>query len=270
MFLLELFAEPFFQRAFLGGILIGLLAPLIGIFVVLRRLSMIGDTMAHVSIAGVALGFLINIYPLGLGLLFALLAGFAIERLRKTYKSYAELSIAIMMSGGIALASILFTWGRGFNMNVNSYLFGNIYFLTAEDIWSIFAVTVIVLLTIFIYRKELFLVSFDEEAAHVTGLRTSFFNVLLTVMTAMVITVAIKIVGALLVSALLTIPVACSLVVGRGFNKTVWQAVLYSEAAVICGLIAAGVWNLAPGGTIVVLLIGMLVFTIAVKRGWSR
>ncbi len=268
--MMELFAEPFFQRAFLGGIFIGLLAPLIGMFVVLRRMSMIGDTMAHVSIAGVALGFLINVYPLVLGLLFALAAGFAIEHLRKTYKSYAELSIAIMMSGGIALASILFTWGRAFNMNVNSYLFGNIYFLTQEDIASIIAVTAVVLLIVLIYRKELFLVSFDEDAAHVSGLRTTYFNVMLTVMTAMVITIAIKIVGALLVSALLTVPVACSLAAGKGFSRTMLLAVLYSETAVIIGLIAAGMWNLAPGGTVVLLLIGMLICTLMFKRGWSR
>lgn len=268
--MIELFSEPFFQRAFLGGVLIGLLAPFIGVFVVLRRLSMIGDTMAHVSIAGVALGFLLNIYPLSLGLLFALLAGFAIERLRKAYKTYAELSIAIMMSGGIALASILFTLGKGFNMNIDSYLFGNIYFLSREDIWSILGVTVFVLVTIVIYRKEFFLVSFDEDAAHVTGLKISFFNILLTVMTAMVITVAIKIVGALLVSALLTIPVACSLAIGRGFSSTLWTAALYSEIAVICGLIMAGLLNLAPGGTVVLLLIGLLVCTILVKRNWKH
>ncbi len=101
---------------------------------------MIGDTLAHVSIAGVALGFLINIYPLGVGLIFALLASFAIERLRKAYKTYAELSIAIIMSGGIALATLLFTFGKGFNMNVMSYFFGSIYTLEAIPIYGLSAV----------------------------------------------------------------------------------------------------------------------------------
>ena len=109
---MDIFTEYFFQRALIGGILIGLTAPLMGVFLVLRRLSMIGDTLAHVSIAGVALGFLINVYPLGVGLVFALLASFAIERLRKAYKTYAELSIAIIMSGGVALATLLFTLAK--------------------------------------------------------------------------------------------------------------------------------------------------------------
>src|SRR4051812_34811920 len=100
-----------------------------GLFLVLRRLAMIGDTLAHVSIAGVALGFLLNVYPVAVGLLFAIAASFAIEVLRRAYRTYAELSIAIIMSGGIALASILFTLGKGFNLNVSSYLFGSIYTL---------------------------------------------------------------------------------------------------------------------------------------------
>ena len=139
---MDIFTEPFFQRAIIGGLLIGLTAPLMGVFLVLRRLSMIGDTLAHVSIAGVALGFLINVYPIGVGLLFALLASFAIEHLRKAYKTYAELSIAIIMSGGVALATFLFTMGRGFNVNVMSYFFGSIYTLDNADLWIVGIVAV--------------------------------------------------------------------------------------------------------------------------------
>ena len=141
---MEIITSEFFQRALLGGILIGITAPLMGLFLVLRRLSMIGDTLAHVSIAGVALGFLIGVYPVAVGLLFALGATFAIEKLRKAYKTYAELSIAIIMSGGVALASILFTLGKGFNMSVSGYLFGSIYTLNTIDLVSIGIVTVIV------------------------------------------------------------------------------------------------------------------------------
>jgi zinc transport system permease protein len=266
---LDIFTEYFFQRALIGGILIGATAPLIGIFLVLRRLSMIGDTLAHVSIAGVALGFLVNVYPLALGLVFAVLAAFAIEKLRKAYRTYAELSIAIMLSGGVALASLLFTLGKGFNMNVTSYLFGSIYTLDRVDLWLVFAVTVVVIVVVLIFFKELFLMSFDEDAASVSGLPQRGLNVLVTVLTALVISVAIKIVGALLVSALLTIPVACSLAVGRGFRHTVLIAVVYSEIAVIAGLMIAGIWNLAPGGTIVMLLIALLVVTLVTKRSFK-
>ncbi len=246
--------------------MIGLMTPLIGTFVVLRRLSMIGDTLAHVSIAGVALGFLIDIYPLGMGLVFAILAAFAIEKLRSAYKGYAELSIAILLSGGIALASILFTLGKGFNMNVNSYLFGNILSLSQLDLLLVTVVTAAVLIAVLVLFKELFLMALDEDAASVNGLPLSLLNILTIVLTALVVSVAIKIVGALLISALLTIPVACSLVFGRGFKQTVFIAVLVSELAVIGGLSIAGIWNLAPGGTIVMLLIATLVLLLLVRR----
>lgn len=256
----------FFQRALIGGALIAITAPLMGLFLVLRRLAMIGDTLAHVSIAGVALGFLINVYPVAVGLLFAIVASFGIEMLRRTYKTYAELSIAIIMSGGIALASILFTLGKGFNLNVNSYLFGSIYTLTNTDLAVIGGVTAIVLSIVLIHKKELFLLTFDEDAAAVSGLPVRYFNILISVLTALVISAAIKIVGALLVSALLTIPAACSLALSRSFRQAVFLVVLIGEIAVLAGLWIAGVWNLAPGGTIVLLLIGVLAISMMSKR----
>ncbi|OAB46417.1 metal ABC transporter permease [Paenibacillus antarcticus] len=264
---LEILFSDFFQRALVGGILIGLTAPLIGIFLVLRRLSMIGDTIAHVTIAGVALGFLIEVYPLGAGLVFAVLASFAIEKLRKAYKSYAELSIAIIMSGGVALASLFFTLGMGYNTDVMSYLFGSIYTLDTTDLYVVGGVTVIVVLVISLFFKEFFVLSFEEDAASVSGLPVKLLNMLITILTALVVSTAIKIVGALLVSALLTIPVAISLLIARSFKTSVILSVVFAETAVVIGLMVAGIWNLAPGATIVLLLIAMLVITMIGKKG---
>ncbi|MEB3101466.1 metal ABC transporter permease [Ferviditalea candida] len=263
---MDILLEPFFQRALLGGFLIGMMAPLLGTYLVLRRLSMIGDTLAHVSIAGVALGFLIQVYPVVVGLLFALLASFAVEKLRRAYRSYAELSIAIILSGGVALASLLFTLGKGFNINVMSYLFGSIYTLDSVDLWMVTGVTAVVLAVVLIFFKELFLLTFDEDAAGISGLPIGFFNLLVTVLTAFVISVSIKIVGALLVSALLIIPVAASLVLAKGFRQGVVLAVIISEIAVIGGLVLSGVWNLAPGATIVLLSILLLLAAFGIKR----
>jgi zinc transport system permease protein len=265
--MLGIFSEYFFQRALLGGALIGITAPLMGVFLVLRRLSMIGDTLAHVSIAGVALGFLIGVYPVAVGLLFAILASFAIERLRKAYRTYAELSIAIIMSGGVALATMLFTLGKGFNINVMSYFFGNIYTLDSTDLWVIAGVACLVIVVVLVNFKELFLMFFDEEAAGVSGLPLQAYNIVITILTALVISVSIKIVGALLVSSLLTIPVACSLILARSFRHSVALAVIFSEVCVLGGLIAAGVWDLAPGATVVLMLIAALICTLLVKPG---
>ncbi|OPA81550.1 metal ABC transporter permease [Paenibacillus selenitireducens] len=264
---LELLASGFFLKALIGGVLIAVVAPLMGTFLVLRRLSMIGDTLAHVTIAGVALGFLIQVYPLLVGLIFALLASFAIEKLRKAYKTYAELSIAIMMSGGVALASLFFTLGMSFNLNVSSYLFGSIYTLTNADIYVVAGVAVIILIAVAVFWKELFLLTFDEDAAEVTGLPVKMLNAMVTVLTALIISVSIKIVGALLISALLTIPVACSMLIARGFKQSIIFSVIIAEIAAIAGLLIAGVWSLAPGAMIVLMLIAMLIVTMIVKRG---
>jgi zinc transport system permease protein len=222
-----------------------------------------------VTIAGVALGFLIEVYPIAVGLIFAVVASFAIEKLRKAYKGYAELSIAIIMSGGVALASLFFTLGMGYNTDVNSYLFGSIYTLDQVDLYVVGVVTVIVIITIFLLFKEYFLLTFEEDAAAVSGLPVKVLNMLLTILTALVISTAIKIVGALLVSALLTIPAATSLLIARSFKQSVVFSVIISEIAVVVGLVIAGIWNLAPGATIVLFLIAMLILTIMGKRGLS-
>ncbi|SFI58420.1 zinc transport system permease protein [Paenibacillus sp. UNC496MF] len=266
---MEILTLEFFQRALIGGALIGITAPLLGLFLVLRRLSMIGDTLSHVSIAGVALGFLTGIYPVAVGLVFAIAATFAIEKLRKAYRTYAELSIAIIMSGGVALASLLFSMGKGFNVSVTGYLFGSIYTLDTVDLVLIGIVTVVVLLAVSLHAKELFLLAFDEDAAAVSGLPTRYFNFLISILTALVISVSIKIVGALLVSALLTIPAACSLAVARSFRQSVVTVVVVAELAVVAGLLVAGVWNLAPGGTIVMLLIVVLLLLLTFRRKFS-
>lgn len=267
---MDLLTAEFFQRALIGGALIAVTAPLMGLFLVLRRLAMIGDTLSHVSIAGVAFGFLLGVYPVAVGLLFAIAASFGIEKLRRTYRTYAELSIAIIMSGGIALASIFFTLGMGFNLNVNSYLFGSIYTLDGFDLIVIAVVTVIVLAVVLLHRKELFLLSFDEDAAAVSGLPVRYFNIMISILTALVISAAIKIVGALLVSALLTVPAACSLALSRSFRQAIVIVVVIGEAAVVAGLWIAGVWNLAPGGTVVLLLIAMLILSLTVRTRMTR
>ncbi len=255
---MDIFQELFFQRALIGGLLIGLVSPLMGVFLVLRRLSMFGDTLSHITIAGVALGFLLNVYPLVVGLVVTVLASFAIEYLRKTYKTYAELSMAIMMSGGVALATFLFTIGNGFNINVMSYFFGSIYTLNHTDLWFIFFTCLAIILVVFFHFKELFLIFFDEDAARVSGLPIAKVNMIIMILTALVIAISIKIVGALLVSALLTIPAACSLMIAKSFKHAILFAIVISEVAVFIGLTLAGIWDLAPGSTIVLSLILLL------------
>ena len=185
-------------------------------------------------------------YPLSFGIVFALIGALAIEKLRRTYRSYAELSIAIIMAGGIALASVLFTWGRGFNMNVHSFLFGSILTLSTVDVWIIALVTVIVTGMIFLMLKELFVVTFDEDAAHVNGLPVNRLNLMLTGPDRSCRQRCDQDRRSPLVSALLTIPVACSLVVAKSFRQTVVFSILVGELAIVGGLFLSGTWNWPP------------------------
>lgn len=157
----------------------------------------------------------------------------------------------------------------GYNTDVVSYLFGSIYTLDTTDLYVVGAVTVIVVTVIAVFFKEFFLLSFEEDAAAVSGLPVKLLNMLITIMTAHVVSTAIKIVGALLVSALLTIPAACSLIIARSFKSSVVFSVIIAEIAVVAGLMIAGIWNLAPGATIVLLLIAMLILTLLGKKGLS-
>lgn len=145
-------------------------------------------------------------------------------------------------------------------------MFSSIYTLNQTDLLTIGIVTVVVLIVIFAQMKELFLITFDEEAASVSGLPLKTYNVMISVLTALVISVAIKIVGALLVSALLTIPAACSLILARSFRQSVAVVVSIGVFAVLGGLLIAGLWNLAPGGTIVLLMIALLLVLLLLRR----
>ena len=167
--MLEILQYGFMQRALLAGIVAGALCPLIGIFLVLRRMSLIGDSLSHIALSGIAAGILMNIYPVGTALLFSVGAALAIERLRKAYAQYAELAIAILLSAGIGTAVVLISFARGMNIDLFSYLFGSIATVLEEDLILIFIGDLdIAICQVFIQRAVLY--RFDEEAARLAGI----------------------------------------------------------------------------------------------------
>jgi len=260
--MLEIFQYGFIRHAFMAGLIIGLICPLIGLFIVLKRLSMIGDALSHVSLAGIAAGMILGIYPVYGALILMLLAGLIIERLRTTYQQYAELAIAVVLSSGMSLAVILLSAGRSFNTSLFTYLFGSILTVSKHDLFTIGILGVIIVATVVFLRKELFFVTFEEEAARLAGVPVTLINLILILLTACTIAASIRIVGMLLTSSLMVIPVATSLQLKRGFYHTLILAVLFSLLAVIGGLILAIYLNLAPGGTIVFFSVLILLFTL--------
>lgn len=266
----SLFQYEFLQNAFISGMLIGLIAPLLGVFVVVRRMSLIADALSHVTLAGIAASLLlekkvtafVGINPLYLGMAFSVGGSLFIEKLRTVYKHYQELAIPIILSAGVGISVIFISLADGFNTDLFSYLFGSISAVSRTDMYVISAITVAVILVIFFLYKELFLLSFDEEHAVASGISAKVIHFIFIFMLALVIAGSMRIVGVLLVSSLMTLPVAASIRIAKGFKQTIFFSVLFGEISVIIGLFLAYYLDLAPGGTIVILSVLILIMTI--------
>ncbi|KPU45417.1 high-affinity zinc uptake system membrane protein ZnuB [Oxobacter pfennigii] len=263
--MLDMLQYGFMQRALIAGIIIGVLCPLIGIFIVLRRMSMIGDSLSHVALSGIAAGVLLNVYPLYMALAFSIAAALAMEKLRKSYEHYAELAIAIILSAGIAVAVVLISLGKGFNVDLFGYLFGSITTVLKEDLWMILILGVIIILAVGLLYKELFYIAFDEESARLSGIPVKGINIFFIIITAVTITISMRIVGILLVSSLMVIPVAASLQVAKSFKQAFVFSVLFAEVSIISGITISYYMELASGGTIVLVSIIILLTIIAAK-----
>ncbi len=263
--MLEMFEYAFMQKAFLVGILLAIIIPLIGVIVVLKRLSMIGDALSHTSLAGVALGLLLGIDPIVGAVVVCVIAAFSIETIRKRLPRYAEISISIIMSVGIGLASVLTGFiedGAAFN----SFLFGSIVAITDTEVLMVIIVTVIVVATFLLLYKELMFITFDEQGAILAGLPVKKINFVITLLTAITVSVAARSVGALIVSSLMVIPVACAMQLANSYKKTVIYSVLFAVVFTMVGLVLSYYFNLKPGGTIVLVGVVVLIPLMMVKK----
>lgn len=270
----EILHYEFLQHAFLAGIMIGLLAPLLGVFVVVRRLSLIADALSHVTLAGIAASLFLEksfalfsgLNPLYLGMFFSVGGSLFIEKLRGVYKHYQELAIPIILSSGIGLGVIFISLANGFNTDLFSYLFGSVTAVSPTDLWVILIISIFVIILVISLYKELFLLSFDEEHAKASGIAASWIHFCFIVMVALVIAASMRIVGILLVSSLMTLPVAASIRIAKGFKQTIFLSILFGEISVLGGLFTAYYLNLAPGGSIVMIAVLILVLAILSKR----
>lgn len=262
----------FMRYSFLCGMLIGILAPLIGTFIVVRRLSLIADALSHVTLGGISLGMLITklwptaaFSPVWTGILFSVIGALMIERLRSVYKHYQELAIPIIMSLGIGLSVVFISLADGFNQDLFGYLFGSISAVTLSDLLTIIFIFVLVIAFIFLLYKELFVLSFDEEYAQIIGI-PKYLHILFMLMVALVISASMRIVGILLVSSLITLPVASAMRIAKGYKALMLYSVIFGELSVIIGLVFAYYLNISPGGVIVLLLIFILLACIIYQR----
>lgn len=265
--MLNILDYNFIMRGLEAGIIIAIIAPLIGIFLVLRRYSLISDTLSHVSLAGVALGFLLGWNPIYTTLGLTTISSLCIEKLRNTKKIYGESALALFLSGGLALAIVLLSLGKGFSSNLFNYLFGSIVTVTNNDIFTILILAVLVIILLVSFYKELIYITFDEESAKVSGLPVNFINTLFIVLVAITISLSIPIIGILLISALIVIPVLTALQFRKSFIKTIIYAEIFSIFSVISGIFVSFYFNLSTGGTIVLVMLAIFLVVFLSKRG---
>ncbi|WP_428909146.1 metal ABC transporter permease [Niallia sp. Krafla_26] len=264
----------FLQNAFLTGMIIGIIAPLIGVFVVVRRLSLIADALSHVTLAGIAASLLLEkkfflpgtLNPTYMGMFFSVAGSLLIEKLRSVYKHYEELAIPIIMSGGVGLSVLFISLADGFNTDLFGYLFGSVSAVSRQDLWAILIISVFVISLVILLYKELFIISFDEEHAQASGIPVKRLHLLFIIMVALVIASSMRIVGVLLVSSLMTLPVAAAIRLANGFKQTIIYSIIFGETSVLGGLIISYYLDLAPGGTIVIISIILLILAILVKK----
>jgi len=257
----EFLAFDFMQRAFAAGAMTAIICPAIGVFLVPRRLSLIADTLAHVALAGVALGLLVGVSPLLGALVVTVVGALGIERLRARGALAGDASLAVFLSGGFALAVVLISLARGFNADLFAVLFGSILTVSPADIWLIVALAALVGLAIGAFYQQLFAVTMNEDLARTSGVPVAALNLMLTLLTALTTVVAMRMVGVLLVSAMIVIPTLTGFALGRSFRQAMAIGIVMALVSVASGLIAAYYLRLAAGGAIV--LTALLIFAAA-------
>ena len=261
MSIVELLSYEFMQRAFLAGIAVAIVCPLIGVFLVLRRLSLLADGLGHVTFAGLAAGFLFGVYPLFAALIAAVIGAVGIERIRTRGRIAGDAAIAMFYTAGLALGIVLVSRAGGFNVNVLGYLFGAIAAVALPDLLTVLGLTIIVVALIVLFSKELLYLTFDESSARAAGLPAAQVNTLLAALAAVTTVAAMRIVGLLLVSSLMVIPALTAIRLASSFRQTLLIAVGAALIAVLSGLTLSFYLDTAPGGTIV--LVALTLFGLA-------
>lgn len=261
---MEILHYGFIQRALVAGFFISILCPVLGLFLVLRRFSLIGDGLAHVAFGSVGISMLLGVYPLYVVMPLVTASSLGILHIAGKARGFGDAAIGIVSSLGISAGVIVASLAGGFNVDLFGYLFGNILSTTALEVGISIALSLVVILAVCFFYYDLVSVTFDEEYARVSGVRTTGISRLLVVLTSLTIVLAMKIVGIMLVSSLLVLPAVAALQLGRGFKTTLFFAVMFSVVSLAAGLLVSFAVNLPTGATVIVFnflfLVGAFIF----------
>jgi len=256
----------FMQRAFMAGLITAVVCPLIGMFVVVRRQSLIGDGLGHIAFAGVTGGYLLGIYPPFAAAGLTVCGAVGIEWLRQKHREYGDMVLALFFYAGIAMAIIFSSMTKMPSVGLLSFLFGSIITVTNKEIMLILAGTIVVAVTLYLFFDRLMLMALDEDIALISGVNIFAVNLAFAVVTALVVVVGMTVAGILLVSALMIVPVATAHLFKKGFKTTLLYSLIYSVFSVSVGLTAAYHLDIAPGGTIVMSAIFCYMITLLITQ----
>ncbi|MDQ1279966.1 MAG: zinc transport system permease protein [Thermoproteota archaeon] len=264
--ILSLLQAGFIQRAFLISIIIAILGSVLSIFIVLKRISLIGDGLAHTAFGGLALGYYIGVIPLWIAGIVVVLGSIGITKAIRSTRISGDAAVAVFLQLGLASGIVLLSISHGFGINLESLLFGSVLLVNMDQIITALVVLVITLTVIFLSFKELMYVTFDETQARAAGIKTWFFDYMISVLSGIVIIVAIPIMGVLLISALVVLPALISIQVARSFRETVILSPIMGLIIVVLGLLMSVILDASPGGTIVLTGLFILGIVILSKR----
>ncbi|MDW8801819.1 metal ABC transporter permease [Clostridium sp. A1-XYC3] len=255
----------FMQNAIIAGIFISILCPAVGVFLVLRRYSMMGDALSHASFAGVAVGLILGYNPIICAFIFTSVCGLLIEFLRGYYKKFAELILVIVMTLSIGIAITLISTGKT-GANVNSYLFGSILTVSKNELYTVFILSILSVIILSILYNQLLYITFDENGAKIAGVKVKVINYLFALLVGATISVSIRIMGILVISSMIAMPVAAALQLRKGFKITFIFSIIFGFIDIIVGLILSYYINSAPGGTIAITSVAVLLIVLLLNK----
>ncbi|MBA1438659.1 MAG: metal ABC transporter permease [Epsilonproteobacteria bacterium] len=264
--MLEMLSYDFMQRAFIAGVFIAVLASIGGTFVVLRRYSMISETLAHSALVGVAVGLVAGLNPLWMAVAVAIAFAWLIEYLRSSFSLYCDAILSIILSGALALSVIIVSAGNSFNNSLFSYLFGSILAVSDEDLYTILIFGGFALAFLLLFANKLYFIAYDEEVAKVSGIKVNILNFAMVTVIAIIIALSIRVVGSLLIGALMVIPAVAALQYKVGFKKTLLLALVFALLSVIVGMSVSYYLSLPSGATIVLCVIAIFVASLLLNR----
>ena len=263
--ILEALSYGFMQKALIAGIAVGLICSFMGTFLVLRRYSLFGDGIAHVAFGGISVGLFLGVFPLWTAFIVSIFGGLGLQKLRQSTKISGDSAVAVVLVTGLAVGVILVSSSGGFSVDLFSFLFGSILLISQEDTIMILALSAGIIATLTIMQKQFLHLTFNEEQAKLSGMRTTLLNYAFVVLASITVVTSMRLVGILLISALIVIPNITAMQFGKGFKKTVFISMSISVISVVSGILLSYSLNVAPSGTIVVIAVGILIGTLLLK-----